>query len=126
MASGRGLATVMVGALLLVGVLPAYATDDPTTTRRARVHQVYRSTIDLPTWRASVHGHDISYRESHNVCTAVNPSGEHRGKWQMTRSLWRAYGGRQFARLPDRATCREQDRVARRVWVDQWWWPWGG
>lgn len=112
--------------LLLVGVPAAQAADDPTVTKKAKHSQAHRETIRLKAWQSSAYGKSISWRESHNVCTAVNPSGEHRGKWQMTRSLWRAYGGREFAKTPDRATCRQQDRVARRVWVDQWWWPWGG
>lgn len=115
-----------MSALLVVTGSPAQATDDPTVTRKAKVSESHRETIGLRTWRQSPHGQEISWRESHDVCSVVSASGEHRGKWQMTRSLWRAYGGRQFARSPERATCREQDRVAHRVWVDQWWWPWGG
>lgn len=123
---GRRAAVVVTGALLLVSVVPAHAADDATVTRKAKLSLAYRQSIGLRSWRASAHGHEISWRESHDVCSAVNPSGQFRGKWQMTRSLWVSHGGRQFARLPDRATCREQDRVARRVWVEQWWWPWGG
>lgn len=124
--TGRRAAAVLVGAFLVIGVVPAHAGTDPTITRKAKVSQAHRQTIGFRTWRASSHGHSISWRESHDVCSAVNPSGAYRGKWQMTRSLWRSYGGRQYARLPDRATCRQQDVVARRIWVDQWWWPWGG
>jgi hypothetical protein len=124
--AGRRAAAAVVVALLLTGVVPAQAADDPTVTRKARLSQSYRSGVDFSTWRASPHGHDISWRESHDVCTAVNPTGANRGKWQLTLSLWRGYGGRAFARYPEDATCRQQDRVARRVWIDQWWWPWGG
>ncbi|MCZ3389638.1 MAG: transglycosylase family protein [Actinomycetia bacterium] len=95
-------------------------------THKARISQHHRATIDLKTWKASAHGHDISQKESSDVCDAVSSDGDYRGKWQMSRSLWRSYGGRTFARVPNRATCNEQDRVARHIWVDQWWWPWGG
>jgi hypothetical protein len=115
----------LVVLTLVVPALPA-AAEDATVTRKARLSQDHRASIDLATWRKSRHGQDISWRESHDVCRAVSSDGGHRGKWQMSRSLWRAYGGRKFARTADRATCLEQDRVARRVWVDQWWWPWGG
>jgi len=111
---------------LLFCALPAHSADDPTVTRKARISQHHRSTIDLKTWKSSAHGRDISRRESSDVCDAVSSGGDYRGKWQMSRSMWRSYGGRKFARVPDRATCNEQDRVARHVWVDQWWWPWGG
>lgn len=122
--------SIIVVALLVTMVTSwaseAQAADDPTTTRKARTSQQHRATIDLKTWQASRHGKAISWRESHDVCRAVSPDGRHRGKWQMSRPLWRDYGGRKFARVANRATCKEQDLVARRVWVDQWWWPWGG
>ena len=120
------LVLAVVVALLLSQAPAVHAADDPTVTRKARTSQHHRATIDLKTWKASPHGQDISWRESHDVCRAVSTDGDFRGKWQMSRALWRSYGGRKFARVPDRATCHEQDRVARRVWVDQWWWPWGG
>ena len=122
--TGVVIATLVVA--LLFCALPVHAADDPTVTRKARISQHHRTTIDLKTWKSSAHGQDISRRESGNVCSAVSSGGDYRGKWQMSRSLWRSYGGRQFARVPNRATCGEQDRVARQVWVDQWWWPWGG
>jgi hypothetical protein len=122
---------VLVVVLCSTALLSAVATaadafTDVTVTPRAQHHKIFRSSITLRVWRHSPHGHAISWRESHNICSAVNPSGAYRGKWQMTRSLWVGYGGRKFARVPDRATCREQDIVARRIWVHSWWWPWGG
>jgi hypothetical protein len=122
------LLTVLLASLVLLGVMVsgAAAFSDVTVTRRAKLHQPYRQTITLRVWRRSPHGHSISWRESHNTCSAVNPNGRYRGKWQMSSSLWNAYGGRAFARTADRATCHQQDIVARRIWVDQWWWPWGG
>jgi len=113
---------VVIGA----GATVASAFTDVTTTPRARHHKHFRASISLTDWRHSRHGHEISWRESHNVCSAVNPSGDYRGKWQMSRSLWNSFGGRTFARVANRATCKEQDIVARRVWVSSWWWPWGG
>ena len=120
------LVTGVLAATLLVGVAPAFGFQDLTVTPKAKHSQAYRATVHLKAWRGSPHGQEISWRESNNVCHVVNPSGANRGKWQMTLALWRAYGGREFARYPERARCIEQDRVARRVWVDQWWWPWGG
>jgi hypothetical protein len=117
--------TVMLVLALGFSAIPA-AAEDATITRKARLSQEHRASIDLATWRASKHGHDISWRESHDQCHVVSSDGSYRGKWQMSRSLWRAYGGRKFARTPERATCKEQDRIARRVWIAQWWWPWGG
>jgi hypothetical protein len=99
---------------------------DVTTTSKAQKSIAFRKTVTLTQWQASRHGKRIAWRESHNVCTAVSQDGRFLGKWQMTESLWRAHGGGTFARTPQKATCREQDTVARRVWVQSWWWPWGG
>ena len=114
--------TAFVGAATTV----ASAFTDVTVTSRAQHHRHFRASVSLRDWRRSPHGHAISWRESHDNCHVVNPSGAYRGKWQMTRSLWDSFGGRHYARVPDRATCLEQDVVARRIWVAQWWWPWGG
>lgn len=121
---GRAAPLVIAGSLV-VGLAPAQAADDLTVTRKAKNSQHYRKSIDLRTWRASPHGRDIVRRESNNVCDAINPDGFY-GKWQMSLSLWRTYGGRHYARTPARATCHEQDRVAHRVWIHNWWSPWGG
>ena len=123
---GVGAILLALITTLLLCALPAQAADDPTVTRRARLSEKHRTSIDIKTWRAAPHGKDISWRESHDVCSAVSANGDHLGKWQMTLSLWRGFGGRHFARSPERASCHEQDRVARRIWIDQWWWPWGG
>ena len=116
---------IVVAVSLMVGLAPAQASEDLTVTRTAKSSQHYRKSIDLRTWRASPHGRAIVQRESNNVCDAVNPAGYY-GKWQMSLSLWRAYGGRNYARTPARARCIEQDRVAHKVWIRNWWLPWGG
>jgi len=108
---------------------PAAATapsTDPTTTAAARTSKAARVAVPFAAWQASPHGRAISRRESHNVCTVVASSGTWRGKWQMTMSLWRGYGGTAFATTPERATCLEQDKVAYKVWISSWWRPWGG
>jgi hypothetical protein len=119
---------VAAPALVLPQTSSAHAAlaSDVTTTAKAQTSFAFRKTVTLAQWRASRHGKQISWRESHNVCTAVSSDGKFRGKWQMTQALWLAHGGRNFARTPQKATCREQDTVARRVWVRSWWWPWGG
>lgn len=63
-------------------------------------------------------------RESHGICTAVNPSGKYRGRWQMDANFWSAYGGLAYASTPDRATCHQQDLVAYRGWQARGWQPW--
>jgi hypothetical protein len=141
----RVLLAVAVGAMsVLATVVPAAAqtattppargvaprlvadTSDVTVTLKAKRYQWYRAKVTLRQWRSSTHGHHISYRESHDVCSAVSADGRFRGKWQMTVSLWQGHGGLNYAKSPDKATCVEQDHVARRVWVASWWWPWGG
>ena len=109
-----------------MGVAPAPASaDDITMTRKAKHSQAHRASIDLKSWQKSKHGREISWRESNNKCNVVSGDGNF-GKWQVTKFLWQEYGGLKYAKRADRATCLEQDRVARRVWVANWWNPWGG
>jgi hypothetical protein len=88
--------------------------------------QSARSDLAFEVWLTSAHGRAIVRRESGGRCTAVNPSGAYRGKWQMGSWFWKNYGGLKYASTPDRASCLEQDRVAYKGWVDSWWNPWGG
>ena len=73
-----------------------------------------------------MHGRGVAYRESHLSCTVVSANGSWRGKWQMTTSLWKSYGGLTYAATPEKASCLAQDKVAYRVWIASWWGPWGG
>ncbi len=104
----------------------ARAGSDVTRTRVARSSKAHRKTVSVKAFVSSPHARRVVYRESKGQCRVVNPSGKYRGKWQMDRNFWRAYGGKAFASTPDRATCAEQDIVAWRGWVASWWHPWGG
>lgn len=55
--------------------------------------------------------------ESGGDLDVVNTSNPDRpaGLYQIITKTWRAYGGREFAPTADKATCREQGVVARRV-----------
>jgi hypothetical protein len=118
---------VTAPSLLMPRLASAHALAvDVTITAKAQKSITYRKSVSLRQWQTSRHGRAIAYRESHNVCTAVSADGRYRGKWQMTQTLWSAHGGLRFAKTPQRATCAEQDDVARRIWVQSWWWPWGG
>jgi len=99
---------------------------DPTLTKRMLTSPTARKTMVLATWRGSVHGYGISYREAKLSCTAVSPKGLYRGKWQMSATLWRAYGGLRFAKVANAANCVQQDTIAFRVWQSNGWKPWGG
>lgn len=104
----------------------ARAGSDVTRTSAARSSRAHRQSISVRAFVSSPHARRVVYRESKGQCGVVNPSGKYRGKWQMDRNFWRAYGGKAFASTPDRATCAEQDIVAWRGWVASWWHPWGG
>ena len=39
------------------------------------------------------------------------PGGSYRGKWQMSATLWKGYGGLSYAPTADQASCAEQDKV---------------
>jgi hypothetical protein len=99
---------------------------DPTLSAANKASKSTRAALPFLTWAASVHGRGIAYRESHLSCTVVSASGSWRGKWQMTTSLWKSYGGLTYAATPEKASCLAQDKVAYRVWIASWWRPWGG
>ena len=110
----------------IVGPATWPALADPTMTTRMASSPFARKTLTLAAFQGSVHGFGVAYRESKRSCTAVSPSGAYRGRWQMSATLWRAYGGLSFAKTADRATCLQQDKVALNVWRSNWWKPWGG
>ncbi len=54
----------------------------------------------------------------------INTGNGYYGGLQFSRSTWRAFGGRRFARNAHRATKAEQIRVAERVRRHQGWRAW--
>ena len=54
----------------------------------------------------------------------INTGNGYYGGLQISRSTWRAYHGKRFARLPNRATKGEQIRVAERIRRHQGWGAW--
>ncbi len=54
----------------------------------------------------------------------INTGNGYYGGLQISKSTWRSHGGKKFARLPSRATKREQIRVAERIKRDQGWGAW--
>lgn len=99
---------------------------DPTLGYVMRTSRPARAKYPFAAWQTSVHGRGIAYRESKLSCTVLSRTGVYRGKWQMSLSLWRAYGGRAFAATPEKASCLDQDKVAYRIWITSGWRPWGG
>jgi hypothetical protein len=55
----------------------------------------------------------------------INTGNGYYGGLQISGSTWRAYGGRQFAALPDNATKTEQIKVGERIRAGQGWRAWG-
>lgn len=97
---------------------------DVTTTELARTSRDHRASIGVRAFATSATARMVVQRESGGQCDVVSPGGTYRGKWQMDRNFWAAYGGPDFAPRADLATCDAQDRVAYRGWVDRWWQPW--
>ena len=54
----------------------------------------------------------------------INTHNGYYGGLQISRSTWRGYGGKKFARLPHRATKAEQIRVGERIKRGQGWGAW--
>ncbi|TAK69727.1 MAG: hypothetical protein EPO13_07715 [Actinomycetota bacterium] len=102
------------------------ATADVTRTVAARTSRAARKAIPFRVWRSSPYARKIVARESGGSCTVVNRRGPWRGRWQMTDSLWRAYGGLAYAKHPEKASCGQQDKVAYRIWLANGYSHWGG
>ncbi|HET8971118.1 MAG TPA: transglycosylase family protein [Candidatus Nanopelagicales bacterium] len=104
----------------------AQSSGDPTMSSAARGSSSARRSVSFSAWRGSDHADMIVWRESNGQCGVVSSNGAWRGAWQMTMTLWRGFGGTAYASTPERASCGQQDQVAYRVWLQQWWTPWGG
>jgi hypothetical protein len=99
---------------------------DPTLTSTMITSRTARARLAFVAWQGSVHGYGIAYRESKGRCTALSYGAAYRGKWQMSLSLWKAYGGLHYAAAPEKASCLNQDKVAYKIWIASGWRPWGG
>lgn len=104
-------------------IIARYA-GDLTLSEDARLYRGAREIIPFEVWRTSAFARYISMKESHRNCKAVGRSGKYRGRWQMSPSFWKTYGGKQFAAKPDQASCRDQDLVAYNGWIVRGWAPW--
>jgi hypothetical protein len=96
------------------------AAKDPTRN----LNKEQRKKISFKVWVKSPTAKFLKKKESNNNCRAKSRNGKYRGTWQMNAGFWSTYGGKKYASKPDRATCREQDRVAYRGWLDRGWSPW--
>ena len=54
----------------------------------------------------------------------INTGNGYYGGLQISPRTWRAFGGRKFARFPNKATKRQQVRVAKRIKRHQGWGAW--
>lgn len=97
---------------------------DVTLINGARKSRKAREAVSFEEWRAAPFSKFIAKRESNRRCKAVNRTGKYRGRWQMDKNFWRSYGGRKFAKRPEKASCLEQDLVAYRGWIARGWQPW--
>ncbi|HEU4568131.1 MAG TPA: transglycosylase family protein [Marmoricola sp.] len=75
------------------------------------------SAATLTTWNRLAHCESTSRWH-------INTHNGYYGGLQISRPTWRGYGGRHFARLPNRATKHEQIRVAERIRRGQGWGAW--
>lgn len=68
----------------------------------------------------------IISHESGGNPAAVNPSSGAGGLFQFLPSSWLAYGGGQFAALPEQATVAQQWQIAIAAQAQSGWYPWVG
>lgn len=100
------------------------AMGDVTLNNGTRKSRNAREQVSFEAWRDAPFTKYIAIKESNKRCKAVNRSGKYRGRWQMDKNFWKSYGGRKFAKRPEKATCAEQDLVAYRGWIARGWQPW--
>ncbi|MDA9912832.1 peptidoglycan-binding protein [Candidatus Nanopelagicales bacterium] len=97
---------------------------DITTTEAARTSRAHRSTISVDQFVNSATARLVVQRESGGNCAIVSSNGKWHGKWQMDANFWSGNGGLAYATKASKATCAQQDLVARAGWIDRWWNPW--
>jgi hypothetical protein len=106
-----------------VGASPVAAmqiAEDPTRN----LSKKERKKIPFEVWVKSPTAKFLKKKESSNNCKARGYKGKYLGTWQMNAGFWKTYGGKKYASNPTKATCREQDLVAYRGWLDRGWSPW--
>lgn len=97
---------------------------DVTLIGGTRKSRDARELVSFEQWKAAPFTKFIATRESNRRCKAINRTGKYRGRWQMDKNFWSSYGGKKFAKRPERASCAEQDLVAYRGWIARGWKPW--
>lgn len=112
--------SVLVPVAANATVSSAIATDPTRGLSKAT-----RPTVSFEVWITSPTALKVIKKESKGNCKAVGGKGKYRGKWQMNAGFWKSYGGLQYAKTADKATCEQQDQVAYRGWLARGWSPWG-
>lgn len=112
--------TISISNVASSNVLTATAAD-PTRG----LSKVQRPTVSFEVWITSPTALKVIKKESKGNCKAIGGKGKYRGKWQMNAGFWKSYGGLNFAKTADKATCEQQDQVAYRGWLARGWQPWG-
>ena len=102
----------------------------PTTTIPVPVTVSTPTTAPVAVQSVSENVHAIFLciiaHESGGDPAAVNPSSGAGGLFQFLPSSWLAYGGGQFAPLPNLATADQQWQIALAAQAQSYWYPWVG
>lgn len=107
-----------------VSAQASVATLNPADPTRG-ISKANRASVTFEVWITSPTALKVIKKESKGNCKAIGGKGKYRGKWQVNAGFWKSYGGLQFAKTADKATCEEQDQVAYRGWLARGWQPWG-
>lgn len=107
-----------------VSAQASVATVNPADPTRG-ISKANRASVSFEVWIASPTALKVIKKESKGNCKAIGGKGKYRGKWQVNAGFWKSYGGLQFAKTADKATCEQQDQVAYRGWLARGWQPWG-
>lgn len=106
--------------------VPATTTTVPVTTTTAPPAPVAPVTTPAAPEDVRAIFECIIRHESGGDPAAVNPSSGAGGLFQFLPSSWLAYGGGQFAPLPNLATADQQWQIALAAQAQSYWYPWVG
>ena len=115
--------SVLLPIQLSTGTANAFSIQNAKDPTR-NLSEEERKKISFKVWVKSPTAKFLKQNESNNNCKATGSNGKYQGPWQMSAGFWKTYGGKKYASKASKATCKQQDLVAYKGWLDRGWSPW--